>query len=60
MNGREKTVRGYSGVNTQIRQICIDYSTLIPLERISLDEIRFFYEPLIGGLIRIQENQSGQ
>jgi len=36
-------------------QIYIDYSSLPSLRDITLDEIRFFYMPLIDGLIELQQ-----
>lgn len=33
----------------------MDYSTGIHPHDITLDEIRFFYEPLVGGLCKLQK-----
>jgi len=40
---------------TQIVQIYMDYASLPSVREITLDEIRFFYEPLIDGLIELQK-----
>ena len=55
VNGIKKTVRGLGGVNSQLVQIYIDYSSLPSMRDITLDEVRFFYEPLIDGLIELQK-----
>ncbi|GHU13042.1 hypothetical protein FACS1894161_2530 [Spirochaetia bacterium] len=56
VNGKEKIIYGSGGVNTQIVQIYMDYSGgLPPVREISLEEIRFFYEPLIEGLCELQK-----
>jgi len=55
VNGIKKIVHGAGGVNTQIVQIYLEYSSLPSLRDITLDEIRFFYMPLIDGLIEIQQ-----
>jgi len=36
-------------------QIYIDYASLPSIREITVDEIRFFYKPLIDGLIEIQK-----
>jgi hypothetical protein len=36
-------------------QIYLDYSTLPPIKEITLEEVRFFYTPLIDGLIDLQK-----
>jgi hypothetical protein len=38
-----------------MRQVYADYSPCVPPRDITLDEIRFFYEPLIGPLCGIQK-----
>jgi hypothetical protein len=55
VNGIKKTVHGIGGVNSQLVQIYIDYSSLPSIRDITLDEIRFFYMPLIDGLIELQQ-----
>ena len=55
MNGLKKTVHGAGGVNTQMTQIYIDYASLPSIREITIDEIRFFYMPLIDGLIELQQ-----
>jgi len=39
----------------QLLQICTDYSSLPDLNQITIDDIRFFYIPLIPGLIKYQK-----
>jgi hypothetical protein len=55
--GRRKNVKGAGGLITQLRQICIDYSSMVDLRKITIDEIRFFYVPLIDGLCERQKNK---
>ena len=55
VNGREKIVLGAGGVNSQIVQIYMDYSSLPSIREIVLEEIRFYYEPLIEGLCELQK-----
>jgi len=59
VNGHRKIVHGAGGIITQLRQICIDYSSMINLRDITIDEIRFFYSPLIDGLCERQKNKLG-
>jgi len=56
IGGFEKTVYGISGVNSQILQICSDYNGLPNIKDLELYEIRFFYKPLIQGLIEAQKS----
>jgi hypothetical protein len=60
VNGIKKIVHGAGGVMTQIVQLYIDYSSLPSIRDITLDEIRFFYTPLIDGLIETQKLKSGK
>lgn len=53
-------MRGAGGVNSQLVQIYIDYSSLPSIRDITLDEIRFFYRPLIDGLIELQKAKKGK
>jgi len=55
VNGIKKTVHGAGGVNTQLVQIYMDYHSLPSIREITLDEIRFFYRPLIDNLIELQQ-----
>jgi hypothetical protein len=57
VNGYRKTVYGAGGIITQLRQVCIDYSSMVDLRGITIDEIRFFYVPLIEGLCERQKNK---
>lgn len=45
---------GIGGVSFQLLQIAADYSSLPDLRKITVDEIRFFYESMIAGLIKMQ------
>ena len=36
-------------------QIYIDYASLPSIREITLDEVKFFYKPLIDGLIELQK-----
>jgi hypothetical protein len=62
VNGIKKTVHGLGGVNSQLVQIYIDYSSIPSMRDISLDEISFFYGPLVDGLIELQKakNKAGK
>jgi hypothetical protein len=55
VNGKEKIIYGAGGVNSQIVQIYMDYSSLPLVREITLDEIRFYYAPLIAGLCELQK-----
>lgn len=55
MDGAEKKVLGVGGIVRQILQICSDYNGLPDVRTMELYEIRFFYEPSISGLIKIQK-----
>ena len=55
VNGTKKTVHGAGGVNSMIAQIYLDYASLPTIREITLDEIVFFYRPLIDGLIEMQK-----
>jgi hypothetical protein len=39
----------------QLRQIYTDYSIVINPQDITIEEIRFFYTPLIEGICKIQK-----
>jgi hypothetical protein len=60
VNGIEKAVHGAGGINSQLTQIYIDFASGVPpLRDITLEEIRFFYRPLIDGLIERQKLKYG-
>ena len=40
-------------------QICSDYSSLPPVRNITIDEIEFYYTPLIPGLLKAQKSAGG-
>lgn len=56
IDGREKRVYGVQGVNIQLLQICMDYNVLPDLEKITVDEIRFFYKARIKELCKLQKD----
>jgi len=60
VNGIKKTVRGIGGINTQLTQIYIDYASLPSIREITLDEIFFFYRPLIDGLVELQKAKASK
>jgi len=60
VNGIKKTVRGIGGINTQLTQIYIDYASLPSIRDITLDEISFFYRPLIDGLVELQKAKASK
>jgi len=60
VNGRRKIVHGAGGVIAQLRQVCIDYASMVNPRDITIDEIRFFYSPLIDGLCERQKNKLGK
>jgi hypothetical protein len=55
IKGQRKIVYGGGGVKLQLTQICIDYSSMVNPREITIDEIRFFYAPLIDGLCERQK-----
>jgi hypothetical protein len=60
VGGIKKTVHGAGGINSQLTQIYIDFASGIPsLRDITLEEIRFFYNPLISGLLERQKLKYG-
>jgi len=60
VNGRRKIVHGAGGVIAQLRQVCIDYASMVNPREITIDEIRFFYLPLLDGLCERQKNKLGK
>jgi len=50
----EQEKRGIEWINAQFRQILIDYPGLSGFRKLRISEIRFFYEPLIPGLVEQQ------
>jgi hypothetical protein len=55
LDGKRQRKLGLGWAAAQMRQVYADYSPCIPPQSITLDEIRFFYEPLIEGLRKIQK-----
>lgn len=60
MNGRIKIVHGAGGVIAQLRQVCIDYASIGNPRDMTIDEIRFFYNPLMDGLCERQKIKTGK
>jgi hypothetical protein len=60
VNGQKKITCGAGGIKTQFAQICIDYSSMVNPREITIDEIRFFYAPLIDGLCERQKIGKGK
>ena len=62
VNGIKKIVHGAGGINSQMVQIYIDYASLPGVRDITIEEVRFFYRPLIDGLIELQKakNKAGK
>jgi len=56
VKGERRRILGIGGILAQLRQIYMDYSLEISFREITIDEILFFYEPLIDGLIKIQKD----
>lgn len=54
INGREEKVLGVSGICSKLLQICSDYSSLPDIREITIEEIDFFYKPLLPSLIESQ------
>ena len=45
---------GMEWVAYQLRQVYADYNPGIPMQKISIEEVRFFYAPMIESLCKIQ------
>lgn len=54
VDGREEKVLGIGGLCSMLLQICSDYSSLPNVRDITIEEIRFFYNPLRASLIESQ------
>jgi hypothetical protein len=55
VGGRRQRKLGAQWVSVQMRQVYLDYSISIPPGEISLEEIRFFYVPMIDSLCRLSK-----
>jgi hypothetical protein len=55
LDGKRQRKLGAGWVAHQMRQIYADYSSLTPSHSIALEEIRFFYVPMIEGLCKLQK-----
>jgi len=60
VNGIKKIIHGVGGINSQMTQIYIDYASLPSIREITLDEISFFYRPLVDGLLELQKAKAGK
>jgi len=56
LDGRERKVFGAEGIQLQLLQICVDYHVLFDLEKITVDEIHFFYGARIKELCKLQKD----
>lgn len=54
-NGAEKIVSAIAGVPVMIREIYTTYHLPMKPGELSLNEVRFWYEPLIPELIKMQK-----
>lgn len=55
-NGRRKRVRAVRGVGVMIREIYQNYHLPMNPKDLSLEDLHFWYDPLIPCLIDMQEN----
>jgi len=55
LDGKKQRKLGLDWCCCQLRQIYADYNVNIPLEKITLDEVRFFYNPMIPSLCKLQK-----
>jgi hypothetical protein len=56
IEGAKQRKLGMNWAGVQMRQIYTDYSIAISPRDITLEEIRFFYTPLIEGLCKMQKD----
>lgn len=54
-DGVERKVRAQEGVPVMIRQIYMDYHLPMMPDDLTLQQVHFFYDALIPGLIKIQK-----
>ena len=54
-HGQIEEVQGIESICIMLLQIASDYSSLPDLRKITVDEIEFFYKPLIHGLVKTQQ-----
>lgn len=54
-DGVEKKVKAIEGVPDMIRQIYMDYHLPIMPDNLPMQQVHFFYDALIPGLIKIQQ-----
>jgi hypothetical protein len=55
LDGKKQRKLGVPWVVQQLRQICMDYTDGIDPRDITLEEIRFFYMPMIDSLCKLQK-----
>jgi hypothetical protein len=60
VEGRRQRKLGAGWVCQQIRQIYADYALPIPPGDLTVDEIRFFYVPMIESLCKYQKMGKGK
>ena len=56
VDGKKKKVLGAAGIVNQFLQICLDYSSLPPLNEMSIEDIHFFYGARIKELCKMQKD----
>lgn len=54
-DGVKKKVKAIKGVPVMIRQIYMDYHLPIMPDNLTMQQVHFFYDALIPGLIKIQQ-----
>ena len=57
VNGQRKKLKAGSGFPVAIKQIYMDYHLPISPRDITMEEVHFFYDALIPGLIEIQQHK---
>jgi len=55
VDGREKRVKAIDGVPVMIREIYQNYYLPMKVDELSLEDLLFWYEPLIPSLVRMQK-----
>lgn len=55
VDGREKRVKAIDGVPVMIREIYQNYYLPMKVDELSLEDLLFWYEPLILSLVRMQK-----
>ena len=55
VNGTEKEVKAFDGIPVMIREIYQNYHLPMKPDELSLEDLLFWYEPLVPSLIRMQK-----